>query len=325
MRRRRSTSSSAWRRRRADDRRKRSCWRRRSPPISMCLAGAGVSRAVHARRRPRGVARAPGSSAAIWSATSPGARSRSRRSSAPTGSARRCSNCSAPAAGSIWSISASRAVMTRKDAPPRTIGAERPLVDRHGFRPHQSQVLSGRAGDVLGDRRALCRPNLTSRDAPQLMLAALRRLSRRRRDADLRRRPAGGAAVLPRPWRRGDAGRRRDLHRLRRQVAFRRRKRGVAAGLIVLRFRKAEPFMRLGRRSAEVLTRAALERGADERDQTTGDLCPPWRRPVLLDRIAAAFRAARLGRPARLSRRPRQEPARAAQGLRYRHRPLGGG
>ena len=54
----------------------------------------------------RGAGRGRSSSAAIWSATSPGARWRWRRSSARTGSARRCSRRWASAAAAISSISA---------------------------------------------------------------------------------------------------------------------------------------------------------------------------------------------------------------------------
>ena len=49
----------------------------------------------------------------------------------------------------------------------------------------------------------------------------LRRLSRRRRDADLRRRPCAGEALLSQAWGDRDAGRRRDVHRVRGKVDLR--------------------------------------------------------------------------------------------------------
>ena len=63
-----------------------------------------------------------------------------------------------------------RAVMTRKDAPPKTIGAERPLATGMAFGLTNPEILSGGARDVLGDRRAL-----------------YRRAESRRRAADVRR------------------------------------------------------------------------------------------------------------------------------------------
>ncbi len=45
--------------------------------------------------------------------------------------------------------------------------------------------------------------------------------------------------------------------------------------------------------------------------------------PVLLDRVPAALRPARLGQPARLPGRRSQVPARAAEGVPGRHRPIG--
>ena len=127
-----------------------------SPPFSMSSRrGRRFSRC--SRWPPRaGARRAPGSSAAIWSATSPGARSRSRRSSAPTARAdsvrsarlrlRPLSRLSRRPGGHDPE---GRAAAHHRRAPA--------AGDRHGLRPHQSEGLSGRAGDVLGDRRALHR------------------------------------------------------------------------------------------------------------------------------------------------------------------------
>ena len=94
-----------------------------------------------------------------------------------------------------------RAVMTRKDAAPRTVGARRPLA----------------TGLVLRDCRTLCRPSDDGR-RPSIAARSRGGLSRRRRDSYLRRRPPAGAQVLLKARRDRDAGRRRDVHRFRGEV-----------------------------------------------------------------------------------------------------------
>ena len=108
---------------------------------------------------------------------------------------------------------------------------EPPARDRPRLRPHQSQGLSGRAGDVLGDRRALCRTSFSMADAPQLLAAAF--VGFLAADATLIF-AAGLPAVRRFFLAHGvdrDARRRRDVHRLRRQIAVRRGERGDAAGV----------------------------------------------------------------------------------------------
>ena len=79
-----------------------------------------------------------------------------------------------------------RAVMTRKNAPPRTIGAQASARDRHGLRAHQPQILSGGARDVLGHRRPLYGRAETGRRAADVR-RGLRGLPARGHDPDLRR------------------------------------------------------------------------------------------------------------------------------------------
>ena len=121
-----------------------------------------------------------------------------------------------------------RAVMTRKDAPPRTIGARRPLATGLAFgltNPKAYPVALAMFSAIVAPYVFAASPRRRAATARR----RLRRLPRRRRDADLRRRPAGGETLLPHPRRHRDPGRRPDIHRLRRQVALRRGQRGDAA------------------------------------------------------------------------------------------------
>ena len=120
-----------------------------------------------------------------------------------------------------------RAVTTRKDAPPRTIGASRPLATGMAFgltNPKSYPVALAMFSAIVAPYIGA----LKMADAPQMFVAAFAGLPARRRDADLRRRPAGGQEVLPHPRRRGDEGRRRHLHPVRRPVDRRRGGRGDA-------------------------------------------------------------------------------------------------
>ncbi len=123
-----------------------------------------------------------------------------------------------------------RAVTTRKDAPPRTIGASRPLATGMAFGltnpksyPVALAMFSAIVAPYIGALRAT--------DAPQMFVAAF--LGFLLADATLifaAGLPACGAQILPDARRRGDAGRRRHLHPVRRPLDRRRGGRGDAEG-----------------------------------------------------------------------------------------------
>ena len=119
-----------------------------------------------------------------------------------------------------------RAVMTKKDMSPRARGAKRPLATGMAFGltnpksyPVAVAMFSAIVAPYIGALKMADAPRCSSRPS---------RLPARRRDPDLRRRPARGAAVLPHAWRRGDAARRNHLHPVRREVDRRRGRRGDA-------------------------------------------------------------------------------------------------
>src|SRR5271163_1791795 len=102
-----------------------------------------------------------------------------------------------------------RAVMTKQDAPLRTIGAKRPLATGMAFGltnpksyPVALAMFSAIVAPYIGALKMADAPDVRRR---------LRRLPACGRDLDLRRRPAGRAEVFPHPRRRGDASRRRHL------------------------------------------------------------------------------------------------------------------
>ncbi len=142
---------------------------------------------------------------------------------------RRCSSCSGAGCGLYLIYLGARAVMTHKDAPPRTIGARRPLATGLAFgltNPKAYPVALAMFSAIVAPYVARASPRRRAANAGR----GLRRLPRRRRDADLRRRAAGGEALLPHPRRHRDARRRPDIHRLRRQVALPTRRAGRCAG-----------------------------------------------------------------------------------------------
>ena len=119
-----------------------------------------------------------------------------------------------------------RAVTTRKDAPPRTIGASRPLATGMAFgltNPKSYPVALAMFSAIVAPYIGALKTGRRAADVCRRLLG----FPARRRDADLRRRPAGGAEVLSHPWGRGDAGRRGDLHPVRRALDRRRGKRGA--------------------------------------------------------------------------------------------------
>ena len=124
-----------------------------------------------------------------------------------------------------------RAVMTRKDAPPRTIGAKRPLATGMAFgltNPKSYPVALAMFSAIVAPYIGA----LKLADAPQMFVAAF--LGFLLADVTLifAAGLARGAAVLPHPWRRGDAARRRDLHPVRREVDRRcGRRRDAAHGV----------------------------------------------------------------------------------------------
>ena len=121
-----------------------------------------------------------------------------------------------------------RAVTTRKNAPPRTIGAKRPLATGMAFGltnpksyPVALAMFSAIVAPYIG--------NLTIADAPQMFVAAFLGFLLADADSHLHGRPARGAAFLSDPRRRGDAGGRRHLHSVRGALDRRCGGRGDAA------------------------------------------------------------------------------------------------
>ncbi len=135
---------------------------RRGRPSSPCSASPP----------PRGGAPARGSSAAIWSATSPGA---ALAVAAILGANRlgpTLFEILGAGCGLYLVYLGARAVMTKKDAPPRTIGARRPLATGMAFGltnpksyPVALAMFSAIVAPYVGEIRLS--------DAPQLLLAAL--------------------------------------------------------------------------------------------------------------------------------------------------------
>ena len=94
-----------------------------------------------------------------------------------------------------------RAVMTKKDAPPHTIGARRPLATGVAFgltNPKSYPVALAMFSAIVAPYVGA---NPLQRRAA-IVAGGDGRFPRRRRDADLRRRAAGGAPLLPHPRRR---------------------------------------------------------------------------------------------------------------------------
>ena len=120
--------------------------------------------------------------------------------------------------------------MTRKDAPPRTIGARRPLATGLAFgltNPKSYPVALAMFSAIVAPYVGAASPRATRRNCSRAAFAGFLA-------ADATLIFAAGLPAVRRFFLAhgvvGDAGRRPDVHRLRRQVAVRRGERGDAAG-----------------------------------------------------------------------------------------------
>ena len=120
-----------------------------------------------------------------------------------------------------------RAVMARKDATSRAIGATRPLATGMAFgltNPKSYPVALAMFSAIVAPYIGA----LKMTDAPQMFVAGFLGFLLGPHFG-VRRRPTGGQEVLSHPRRRGHAARRRHLHPVRRPLDRRRRERGDAA------------------------------------------------------------------------------------------------
>ena len=127
-----------------------------------------------------------------------------------------------------------RAVMTKKDTAPRTIGAKRPLATGMAFgltNPKSYPVALAMFSAIVAPYIGA----LKLADAPQMFVAAFAGFLLADVTLVFAAGLARGAAVLSHAWRRGDAACRCDLHPVRRPLDRGRSRRGDAAHRVTAR------------------------------------------------------------------------------------------